>query len=472
MKEIRFGTDGWRGIIAKDFTFQNVAICTQAIAGYLKESGLTTGKVAIGYDTRFASEDFAQLVAEVLAGNGINVLLCSEVTPTPVLSFAVVQFGAVVGISITASHNPPKWNGLKIRIEDGSSAPDEMIRKIENRIGQTSSREVITISSSKAREKGLLQYINPKPNYFKRISQLIDLENLRRAGLAVGIDPMFGAASSYLVELLSGNNRIVEIHGERNPIFPGMKQPEPIADNLKGLSELVEAEGMTIGLANDGDGDRLGIIDEEGNFIDQLQTFALLALYFLEVRGEKGGIVKTITTTSMLYRLGEMFDVPVYETKVGFKHVAPVMRLENAVIGGEESGGYAFRHHLPERDGILAALYFLDLMVRKEMTPSQLHDYLFEKVGPHYYYRLDLEFPEEKRPEIITILAEACPEYLEGKRVIKKDTLDGFRFTMADGSWLLIRFSGTEPLIRIYAEAEEKAQASKLTEAGRALTGV
>ena len=472
MKRIKFGTDGWRGIIAGDFTFENVALCTQAIANFLRDSNPDTKKIVIGHDTRFASEDFAQTAAEVLAANGIPVFLCSEATPTPVLSFATVHLDATIGISITASHNPPKWNGLKIRIKDGSSAPDEMVNEIERGIDRIDPEDVARISLNKAKEKGLLQFVNPKPDYLKRISELVDLNTIQNAGLAIGLDPMYGAASDYLKELIDGKNRLIQIHSERNPIFPGMKQPEPIGDNLIELSTLVKQEKLNVGLANDGDGDRLGVIDEEGNFIDQLQTFALLALYFLEVRKERGSIIKTITTTSMLYKLGEMFGVPIYETKVGFKYVAPLMRRENALLGGEESGGYAFRYHLPERDGILAALYFLDLIIKKEMMPSRLRRYLVEKVGPHYYHRLDVEFPQESRDEILRRLSSGYPQRLIDKPVIKKDTLDGFRFTLDSGAWLLIRFSGTEPLLRIYAEAESEEQALELTETGKLIAGV
>jgi phosphomannomutase len=227
-----------------------------------------------------------------------------------------------------------------------------------------------------------------------------------------------------------------------------------------------------VGLATDGDADRIGIIDENGNFLTQLQVFALLALYLLEVRRQRGAIVKTITTTGMLERLGEIYNVPVFETAVGFKYVAPVMLKENALVGGEESGGYGFRGHVPERDALLAGLYFIDLMLKTGKAPSQLLDYLYSKVGPHYYNRIDIEFPEEQRGVITSHVSNNSPKTLDGLKVIKKDTLDGFRFTLADTSWLLIRFSGTEPLLRIYTESDSPARVERLLETGRQMAGV
>ena len=251
-----------------------------------------------------------------------------------------------------------------------------------------------------------------------------------------------------------------------------MLQPEPIEVNLAKLSTEVREQKADVGLATDGDADRLGVIDEKGRFVTQLQVFALLALYLLETRGERGPIVKTITTTNMVYRLGELFKVPVFETPVGFKHVAPKMLAEDALIGGEESGGYGFRDHAPDRDGILAGLYFLDLMVKTGKSPSELVDYLYSKVGPHHYQRLDVQFPEKQRPAIIRRLTGAPPPSIDGVKVVKTDNVDGFRFTLADNTWLLIRFSGTEPLLRIYTESDSLDRVEILLEVGKELAGV
>jgi phosphomannomutase len=318
----------------------------------------------------------------------------------------------------------------------------------------------------------LVEYLDLAPIYIDQLTRLIDLDELRQARLKIVFDPMYGAGAGYMKRLLDGGAiELLEINSERNPLFPGIK-PEPIAANLAKLSATVREQGASVGLATDGDADRLGIMDEKGGFLTQLQVFALLALYMLEVRGERGPIVKAITTTSMVNRLGEIFKVPVYETPVGFKYIAPIMLAENALLGGEESGGYGFRGHIPERDGILASLYFLDLMSKTGKTPSQLVDYLYSKVGPHYYLRVDIEFPEDERQAITGYLEHNTSKSLDGVKVIRFDTTDGFRFVLADATWLLIRFSGTEPLLRIYAESNSLPRVERLLELGKELAGV
>ncbi len=471
---IKFGTDGWRGIIAQDFTFDNVRICAQAVADYLKQSGLTNRGLIVGYDTRFASEDFATAAAEVVAGNGIKVYLCPKATPTPVVSYGILAQKAGGAIIITASHNPAIWNGFKYKTEDGASAPTEVIAALEKNISHTiTTGKINHLSITEAVGQGRVEYLDLAPIYLDQLNHLINLNELRQAKLKIVVDPMYGTGAGYFKKLLDGGAiKVNEINSERNPLFPGIQQPEPIAVNLARLSAEVRQQKANVGLATDGDADRLGIIDEKGVFITQLQVFALMALYLLEVRGERGSLVKTITTTSMIYRLGEMFKVPVYETPVGFKNVAPIMLAENALIGGEESGGYGFRGHVPERDGILAGLYFLDLMIKTGKSPSELIDYLYSKVGPHHYQRRDIEFPEGERQAIIQRLKNNPPEAIEGVKVVKSDTMDGFRFTLADTSWLLIRFSGTEPLLRIYAESSSPARVEKLLDAGRQIAGV
>jgi phosphomannomutase len=289
----------------------------------------------------------------------------------------------------------------------------------------------------------------------------------------VVIDPMYGAGSGHFPKLLSGGTiEFREINGERNPLFPGMRQPEPIATNLVQLSEIVKGEKASVGLATDGDADRLGVVSENGSYISTLHVFSLLCLYLLETRGQRGPLVKTVTMSSMLYRLGELFKVPVYETSVGFKYVAPVMTAEKALAGGEESGGYGFRGHIPERDGILAGLYFLDLMVKTGRSPSQLIDYLYSKVGAHYYKRIDLRFSETEHEAVNERVKSFSPESLDGVEVVSSDTKDGFRFILADNSWLLIRASHTEPLLRLYAESGTQERVEKLLSLAQGLVRV
>ena len=447
--------------------------CAQGVASYLKQAGLASRGLIIGYDTRFASEDFASAAAEVVAGNRIKVYLCPKATPTPVISFGILAKQAGGAIIITASHNPATWNGFKYKSEYGSSAPPEVTAELEKNISRTlTTGEINRMPLAEALEQGWVEYLDLAPIYLDQLNKLIDLNELRQARLKIIVDPMYGVGAGYFKMLLgNGATEIIEINSEHNPLFPGI-QPEPIAANLAKLSATVKNQGANVGLATDGDADRIGIIDEKGMFLTSLQVFALLCLYLLEIRGERGLIVKTITATSMLYRLGEIFKVPVCETSVGFKYIAPIMLAENALIGGEESGGYGFRGHMPERDGILAGLYFLDLMLKTGKTPSELIDYLYSKVGPHYFKRVDIEFAEEERQAINKRIRHNLPQSIDGVEVIKTNTTDGFHFTLADTTWLLIRFSGTEPVLRIYTESNTPARVDKLLELGKKLAGI
>jgi alpha-D-glucose phosphate-specific phosphoglucomutase len=470
---IKFGTDGWRAVIAEDFTFENVRYCAQGVADFLTKAKLAKRGIIIGYDTRFASEDFAAAAAEVLAGSGIKVFLTRSATPTPVVSYGVLARQAAGAIIITASHNPGEWSGFKFKDENGWSASDAVTAKIIDFINKAyATGQVKRLSLTEAKEKGLVVMTDLDPEYFKQIAKLVDIKALKRAKLKVVIDPMYGAGSGYLKRILEGGSlKILEIHGERNPLFPGL-HPEPILPHLNELAEVIKKNKANVGLATDGDADRMGAVDEKGNFITQLQVFALLCLYFLEVRGERGAIIKTLTTTSMADKLGKLYNVPVYQTAVGFKYISPMMKSENAMIGGEESGGYGFRGHVLERDGILANLFFLDFMVKTGKNPSKLLDYLYSKVGQHHYRRVDIKFPEAERKAIIGRVKNNSPTTIDGVKVANLDTTDGYRFVLADDTWLLIRFSGTEPLLRIYCETDSPERALRLLEVGKKIAGV
>ena len=470
---IKFGTDGWRGIIAEDFTFDNVRVCAQSVANYLQDAGLAHCGLVVGYDTRFASEDFAAAAAEVVAANGIKVYLCDKATPTPVVSYAILEKKAGGGIVITASHNAASWNGFKYKTEQAISAAPEVLAKLEGYISRImAGGDVKRVPLDQALKEGMVQRFDPSPSYLKHIEGLVDLERIRRSGLKVVVDSMYGAGAGYFKTILGGGaTMVIEIHGERNPLFPGIR-PEPIGPNLAALCARVRRSRASVGLATDGDADRIGIVDEKGSFLTTLQVFALLALYLLEVCGQRGAIVKTITSTSMLYRLGELYGVPVFETPVGFKHVAPKMIAENALIGGEESGGFGYRGHIPERDGILSGLFILDLMIRQQKSPSQLIEYLYSKVGPHYYDRIDVQFPPEQWQAITQRLSQFRPSPIDNTGVVEVKSNDGFHFLLADRSWLLIRFSGTEPLLRIYAESDSPERVKRLLAEGRRMAGV
>jgi alpha-D-glucose phosphate-specific phosphoglucomutase len=446
--------------------------CAQGVADYLQASELANKGIVIGYDTRFASADFARASAEVLAGNNVKVYLTDKPTPTPVVSYGIVAHKAGGGIVITASHNPAQWNGFKYKTPDGASAPTDIVTEIEQYIATTQPGSIKRLDIDKAVSHGWIEYTDLKPVYTEQINRIINTRDIKQANFKIVVDSMHGSGSGYFRMLLEDSqDDVIEINAEPNPNFPGMKQPEPIAPNLSRLAFTVRQSGASVGLATDGDSDRIGIIDEHGNFLTQLQVYALLALYLLEVRGERGAIVKSITTTSMLYRLGELYGVPVFEVPVGFKYVAPVMLEENAMIGGEESGGYGFRGHVPERDALVAGLYFLDFMAKTGKTPSQLLDYLYSKVGPHYYDRMDIYFNAAERDIIVKRVEDSFPPFLDGVKVLKKDPLDGFRFILEDGGWLLIRFSGTEPVLRIYAETSSPQKVQRLLELGAELAG-
>ncbi len=461
-------------MIAEDFTFDNVRRCAQATSQYLLSSGLAGRGLIVGYDTRFASEDFATAVAEVAAGNGIKTYLCNRATPTPVVSYGTMARRAGGAVIITASHNPGAWNGFKIKSEDGTSAPPEVTTEVEKHLSTLGDNgEVKRSTIASAVRQRLVEYVDLSAGYFEQLHRLVDIAALRRSDLRIVVDPMHGAGAGYLKALLDGGNLVVtHTQDERNPLFPGMERPEPIGQNLKALSTAVRRRKAATGLATDGDADRVGAVDENGVFITTLQMYALLCLYLLEVRKQRGLIVRTITTTAMLDRLGELYSVPVKETPVGFKWVAPIMMKENALIGGEESGGYGFRGHVTERDGILASLYFLDFLAKTGKKPSELIEYLYSKVGPHYFDRVDVSFPDEERAAIASRVSMGSHDEVAGERVARYETTDGFRFVLEDTSWLLVRFSGTEPLLRIYAEAGSPARVRELLQAGRRMTGI
>ncbi len=449
---IQFGTDGWRGFIAEDYTFDNVRRCAQGFASYLLKKGQQGEWVVVGYDKRFDSEFFAVAAAEVLVGNGLKVHLTDGATPTPVIAFSVVNKKACGAVNITASHNPATDNGLKVRDENGGAIAPEGLKKIESLIPEKMDA-VIRKAYGEAVTENLVEVFDPAPAYIAHLKNLIDLQPIRDAGLTVMVDAMWGNGAGWFPRLLAGGTtRVIEIHNERNPSFPEMKRPEPIPPNINaGLMATVDKKANVL-LINDGDADRLGVGDENGQFINQLRVYGLLALYLLEVRGLRGPIVKTLSTTGMLNKLGQIYNVPVYETGVGFKYVAPKMLETDALIGGEESGGYAFRGNVPERDGILAGLYLLDFMVRTGKSPTELLGLLFAKVGGEYFYdRIDTNFNGDRKTREAMIL-KANPKTIGGLKVIKLVTLDGFQFKLDDGGWMLIRFSGTEPIMRVYCE--------------------
>ena len=460
---IHFGTDGWRAVIAQDFTFDNVARCAQGLSDYLHAQGSAAKGLVVGYDTRFLSRNFADTVAQVAAANGVTVYLSRDPAPTPVLSFNVLHLQAAGAAIITASHNPGIWNGFKFKPEYAGSASQEITDDLESAIN--ASVEPRYLELQKARSQGLIVDIDPSPPYLQRIESLVDLPAIRNSGLDVVVDAMFGAGGGYLPSILSGGaTSVTEIHGQPNPAFPGMAQPEPIASNLASLISHIQEHNSSVGLALDGDADRIGVVDENGRFITTLEVFSLLALYLLESKGLRGPLVKGVTSSIMLNRLGQQFGVEVHELPVGFKNIGPKMSQVDALIAGEESGGFAFRGHVPERDGILSGLYILEYMTRTGNSPSQLLDRLFGRVGPHSFHRRDLVFDPADRARLQQLLRDEDLTEMAGMPVRSSDQVDGRRLIF-DDAWLAARFSGTEPLLRVYAEAPSTAIVTALLDA-------
>ncbi len=472
--QIKFGTDGWRGVIAEDYTFDNVRRCAQGFATYLLSKGKQGQWVIVGHDKRFSSEFFAAAVAEVLAGNGLKVYLTDGATPTPVIAYAVVDKKAAGAVNITASHNPPTDNGFKVRNETGGAIDPERLKQIESSIPDSveAVKRTIYADAEKAGQIVKFDAAAPYIDHLRR-DHLIDLQPIKDAGLTVMVDAMWGNGANWFTRLLAGGKtKVIEIHNVRNPSFPEMKRPEPIQPNIDvGLQATIDNKADVL-LITDGDADRCGIGDENGKFINQLRVYALLAYYLLEIRGLRGPIVKTLSTTTMLNKLGKLYNVPVYETGVGFKYVAPKMTETNALIGGEESGGYAFRGNVPERDGILAGLYMLDMMVKTGKKPTELLKILFDKVGGEYFYdRVDSPFSGDHKIRAEIIL-KAKPKTLGGLKVTDLITVDGFQFKLEDGGWMLIRFSGTEPILRVYCETRHGDKVQAILQDGLKVAGI
>ncbi len=469
--EIRFGTDGWRAIVGDDYTFVNVRACAAAVARELQVSGQSERGVAVGFDTRFQSDQFATAVADVLATSGITTHLSDRPLPTPALSYAVTTLGAAAGVMITASHNPPEWNGFKVKSAAGGSAPPEQVERIETHL------EAILQGSSSASlpstASGEIHSIDMVSPYLEQLSRLINVELIKSAGIRIAVDSMHGSGAGVISALLEGGtSEVCEIRRDVNPVFPDMKQPEPVEDNLSPLSQLITESNFDVGVATDGDADRLGVVAEDGIYLSTLEVFSMLFHHLKSRRQIPGGGACTITMSSMMDHLAKHHHVPLYRTPVGFKFVGPTM-LDNAcALGGEESGGYAFAGHIPERDGPLSALFFLEAMAMSGKSPKQLRSEIHQITGPHTFRRIDIEFTPDQRDRITTALHNAPPTTLAGIQVAQQDRRDGLRLDLQDGSWAVVRMSGTEPLIRIYAEAPSNEQRDAMLDDFRLHLGV
>ena len=462
---IHFGTDGWRAVMSDTFTFHNLRLVAQAIADAIKSDSWDDGsppgnspdpeKMIVGFDTRFLSDRYAAEVARVLAGNGYTVHLTQGDAPTPAISYTVRNMGAIAGIVITASHNAPRYNGVKLKSSYGGSALREQCRRVEVYLNDNEERGrgPNLMDYKQARKLGLLQRFNPLPAYYDHLRQLIDFDAIAENPQRIVVDSMYGSGRGVIKSILKGTGcEVHEIRGEMNPGFGGI-HPEPIARYLGTLAGAISTGMGDLGIATDGDGDRIGAMDERGNFVDPHKIMALSMRYLVEERGWRGPAVRTVSTTRMIDRLAKAHDLPVYETPVGFNYIADHMLNEDILIGGEESGGIAFRGHIPEGDGALMALLLIEMVSTSGVSLSELVDSLIKEYGPVHYQRTDLRLSQPiAKDQMTRQLLEETPPAIGGEQVVDIQSVDGVKYILADDSWLLIRPSGTEPVLRVYAE--------------------
>ncbi len=458
MSEITFGTDGWRAVIAEDYTFENLTRVARATAAWVQKQDDGDGSVIVGHDTRFQGDAFARHVAAVFATLGVRVQLADGFATTPAVSWATKARGATAGIVITASHNPPQYNGFKVKAHFGGPATPAMIAGVEAELPALDGAFTATPFDALV-EDGRIETFDLQAAYTALLSERIDVEAIKEAGTRVAYDAMYGAGQGVVTELL-GKARVTELGHERNPGMHG-QAPEPIERNLSALLETVPARNCALGLATDGDADRIGLVDEEGQFVDSHKILALLVKYLFEEKGLRGDIVKTFSTTDMLDRMGEAYGLTVTTTPIGFKHIGPQMVEADVLVGGEESGGMAVKGHLPERDGLYIGLTVAEMMVKRERTLSGLVRELMDEFGPHYQSRTDLHTTPARKQAVLAQLDTAGLDEVDGRPVTATETLDGYKFRV-DGGWLLFRPSGTEPVLRVYSEAASQDAADAL----------
>lgn len=462
---IHFGTDGWRAVISDTFTFHNLRMVAQAIADAVRSDSWNNGplncpppdpnKVIVGFDTRFLSDRYAADVARVLAGNGYHVYLTQSDAPTPAISYSVCHMSAVAGVVITASHNAPRYNGVKLKAAYGGSALREQCRRVEIYLNDNEERGrgPNLMDYEQARSTGLLQRFNPLPDYYNHLRSLINFDEIADNPQRVVVDSMYGSGRGVIKGILQGTGcEVQEIRGEMNPGFGGV-HPEPIGRYLGALAGAISTGMGDLGLATDGDADRIGAMDERGNFVDPHKIMALALHYLAEKRGWCGPVVRTVSTTRMIDRLANKYDLKVYETPVGFNYIADYMLKEDVLIGGEESGGISFRGHIPEGDGVLMGLLLVEIVANSGTSLYELIENLLQEVGPAHYQRKDLRLSRPiSKDQMTKILLDGTPSQIGGETVIEVLSIDGVKYILADDSWLLIRPSGTEPVLRVYAE--------------------
>lgn len=465
---VKFGTDGWRGIIADDFTYANVRVAAAAIANYVLANEDATAGVCIGYDTRFGSRSFAKVVAEVMAGAGIPVTMAKEITPTPALSYAVRERKAAGGVMITSSHNPAEWNGVKYKASYGGSGKPSIMTAIESYLLKPLTQAAVP---------GKIEEVDFNPEYIAAIARFVDLEAIKASGYKFLVDVMYGAGRGVLAGIFTrAGIPFVEIRNEINPAFPGIN-PEPILPHIKATQEAVVAEKCDAGLITDGDADRIGAVDEHGNVVDAHKIFSVLLKWLIEKKKWPGEVTRAFNTTKMIDRIAAKYGRPLNEHGIGFKYVCDLMLEKEILIGGEESGGVGISRHLPERDGMLNSLLLANVMADEKKTLGQLVQALQDEFGEHQYGRVDMHIDEELKQSAIA-RAKAGVKDFAGMKVLKVETLDGIKFFLENAdcagklnaaeTWLLLRASGTEPLLRVYCESCSQESVARVLEAAQA----
>jgi phosphomannomutase len=474
---IVFGTDGWRARTADEFTFENVRRCADGVARYVADRGEQAKGVVLAYDRRFASEHFARAAAEVLLAHDIPVAISRTAVPTQMSSFEVVQRGSAAGIVITASHNPWTDNGFKVKAPTGAAAGADILGVIEGVLAGNGGTAIERRPFDDAEAAGLVEWYDPFDGYERFVRRTLDLDALRDADISLLVEPLYGAGSGWIPRLLAGGRiRVTEIHNERNPYFGGVN-PEPIRPHVDQALAMLAGGGFDLGLLLDGDADRAGAADEQGTFLHQLEVTGLLMYYLAEHRGLREPVVVSVNNTSTAARLGRHYGIETHEVPVGFKFIGPRMIETGAMMGAEESGGYGFGMHLPERDGIYADLMLLDLFLRERSRGrwpvSRAVEMFHELAGPSFYRRIDVHIDrplyEGVKQRLLVELRATPPTELAGEPIARTQVLstgDGFKWFLADGSWLLVRASGTEPLVRVYTEATSPALRDELVLTG------
>ncbi len=452
--EIKFGTDGWRGVIADNYTFKNLKIVSQAVADYLGSGK----KAAVGFDTRFMSGRFAKLVAEVLCNNGIDVVLADRPVPTPTLSFAVKTRKLDLGVMITASHNPAEYNGFKIKMSSGGAAGSEVTAAVEELFGLNPVKEVNSTSAK-------IEEVDMTKDYVSFIRSYIDFKKIKNKKFKVLVDSMYGSGDSFIAQILKGSKiKVVFMRNDINPSFGGGR-PEPVEDNLKELKERVKKEKFDLGIALDGDADRIAAVAPGGVFIHPQKILGLLALHLNQDRHWSGGLVKTICGSTMMDNIAKYLGIKLYETPVGFKYISNLMETQDIVAGGEEAGGMGVKGYIPERDGSVAGLLLIEMMVYRNKNILKILNETEKQFGRYYYVRADQHLEKQ-----VELKKDLMPKEILGKIVAEVKDYDGIKLILSDGSWLMLRGSGTEPLMRVYAEAKNLSLAKKILEVGKAIS--